>query len=119
MTTDQPATPGVVIHLNSADTDVQEGALRSAANLLAQSQPARPVEIVVHGAAIGICLAGHPKEAAVADILALGTVVAACEIALNRQGIQRERLAPGVTTVPSAIVELVARQHQGWAYLRP
>jgi intracellular sulfur oxidation DsrE/DsrF family protein len=46
-------------------------------------------------------------------------VVAACENTLEMKGIGRDRLAAGVVTVPSGIGELVRKQQQGWAYVRP
>lgn len=115
-----PADPGVIIHLSSSESDVQEAALRSAANLLSAAGPAAPpVEVVIHGPAVRVCLPGHDLNSLVEDLAGKGVAVTVCERALSGQEIDKAQLSPGVTTVPSAVVELVDKQHQGWAYLRP
>lgn len=77
------------------------------------------VELVTHGPGIGLCLPGSASAEAVQALMARGVAVAACENTLRSQDMDRGRLAEGVVTVPSGIGELVRKQHQGWAYLRP
>lgn len=116
-----PSSAGVVIHLNSPDREVQAASLRTAANIANHSSPdiGLPVEVVVHGPAVEICLPEHELGTTVTELVEDGVAVAVCETALANHHIDRARLTRGVITVPSAVVELVQRQHQGWAYLRP
>lgn len=52
-------------------------------------------------------------------LISRGVMVAACENTLEANGIDRDRLAAGVVTVLSGIGELVRKQQEGWAYVRP
>lgn len=88
-------------------------------NLLDDLGEIAEVELVTHGPGVGLCLAGSPQAEAVAALIARGVVVAACENTLRAQSIAAGQLAPGVATVPSGVGELVRRQRQGWAYVRP
>ncbi len=110
---------GVVVHLDEADEAKHEAVTRNVANLLGDLGEAAEVELVTHGPGVDLCLADSPQAEAVGALIARGVVVAACENTLRAQGIDARRLAPGVVTVPSGIGELVRKQRQGWAYVRP
>ncbi len=43
----------------------------------------------------------------------------ACKNALNANGIEEKDMFPFVRTVPAGVVELVRKQGEGWAYIRP
>jgi len=51
--------------------------------------------------------------------LARGVIVAACENSMRSAGVTAEQLADGARIVPSGIAQLVRRQRDGWAYVRP
>jgi intracellular sulfur oxidation DsrE/DsrF family protein len=44
---------------------------------------------------------------------------AACENTLRHKAIARDKLLPGVTTVPAGAVEVIRRQQAGFGYFRP
>jgi intracellular sulfur oxidation DsrE/DsrF family protein len=48
-----------------------------------------------------------------------GIRFAACNNALNGLGIQREQLAQFVEVVPVGVLELIERQAEGYAYIKP
>lgn len=108
----------MVVHLDEGGDAKHEVVVRNVANLL-DDLGGIPVEVVTHGSGIGLCLPGSPHAEAVQALMARGVVVAACENTLRSQDMDRGRLAEGVVTVPSGVGELVRRQHQGWAYVRP
>jgi len=75
--------------------------------------------LVVHGPALTVALTGAPTAAALSDLLARGVIVAACENSMRSAGVTAEQLADGARIVPSGIAQLVRRQRDGWAYVRP
>lgn len=120
MQTDRRAKTGVVIQLNTTDPEIQERALRNAQNLSAQYESsALAVELVIYGPAVPLALPDHPLGNRLAELARGGIDILVCAIALRNQGVAESQLAEHVTTVPSAVVEIVERQLEGWAYLRP
>ena len=110
---------GVVLHLSEADPEKHRAVLRNALNLLPGLEPGTPVELVVHGEAISLAIPGQVTADALAEALAAGITLVVCRNSLRSQNLKDEDLVPGAVTVPSGVGHLVARQNQGWAYLRP
>jgi uncharacterized protein len=110
---------GVVIHLNDGDPDVQRGVLRNALNLLPEVPAGTPVEVVVHGPGVGLAVPGAQAGAALAEAMAAGIVLAVCRNSMRSKDLADTDLTPGVVPVSSGVGHLVARQREGWAYLRP
>lgn len=112
--------PGVVIHLDEASEEKHAAVLRNISHLREEMDPSLRIELVVHGPGITtVSLRGNPLSQALVDLMARGVVVAACENTLRQKDIDRVNLLEGVVTVPAGIAELVVRQQQGWAYVRP
>lgn len=110
---------GVVVHLDEDGEAKHQAVLRNVENLVADVGEMTAVELVAHGPGIGLCLADSPHAEDLRKLIGRGVVVAACENTLEMKGIGRDQLALGVVTVPSGIGELVRKQQQGWAYVRP
>jgi hypothetical protein len=62
------------------------------------------------------------KDSPVADRIAAalkrGVHIYACQNSMRGYHLEQADLAPGVGTVPSGVVELIRRQHAGYAYVR-
>ncbi len=110
---------GVVVHLDEDGEDKHRALLRNVGNLVRDLGDQTTVELVAHGPGIALCLADSVLAEELQALIARGVVAAACENTLTTKGIARERLAAGVATVPSGVGELVRKQWQGWAYVRP
>ena len=54
-----------------------------------------------------------------ADLSDRGVQFVACNNALVGQGISKKELVDFVEVVPSGVLELVVKQHAGYAYLKP
>jgi intracellular sulfur oxidation DsrE/DsrF family protein len=117
--TNPTGEPGVVIHLNDADPDRQAGVLRNITNLRAELGDETPTELVVHGPGLSICRADNQHADAVRTLLAAGVTVAACANTMRSQNLTVDNLIDGVRVVPAGVAELVRKQREGWAYLRP
>lgn len=110
---------GVVVHLDEEGEDKYRAVLRNVGNLVTDLGDEVMVELVAHGPGIGVCLTDSSLAEDLQGLMGRGVVVMACENTLEMKGIARDRLAAGVATVPSGVGELVRKQQQGWAYVRP
>ena len=79
---------------------------------------AADIELVVYGPGIAML----KKDSLVADKLAAaqkkGVRIVACQNSMRGYHLEQADLAPGVGIVPSGVVELIRRQHTGYAYVR-
>jgi len=77
------------------------------------------VEVVAYGPGIGMLKLESPVAQRVADALGQGVKVVACENTLTAQKLVRGDMLPNIAYVPAGVVELMRKQQQGWAYIRP
>ncbi len=77
------------------------------------------VEIVAYGPGIGMLKAESLAGNRVADAMAAGVKVVACENTMKGQKLERADMLTGVDYVPAGVIEIMERQKQGWAYVRP
>jgi len=110
---------GVVLHLTEESADKQRAVLRNALNLLPEVEPGTPIEVVVQGEAICLALPGQVTAGALTEALDAGIALVVCRNSMRSQNLRDKDLISGAVTVTSAVGHLVARQGQGWAYLRP
>ena len=112
------ASHRVVFDVAAADTAQQAGLMRQLNNLK-RHWPDAQVEVVVHGKALGMLLTAKAyKPAALKALQEKGVVFAACQNTMRFNKVTVADLLPGVTTVPSAVAELITKQEEGWSYLR-
>jgi len=77
------------------------------------------VELVVYGPGIGMLKADSPVAARVAEALDKKVAVVACQNTMKAQKLTEADMQSGISYVPAGVVELMQRQRQGWAYVRP
>ncbi|HEX4330486.1 MAG TPA: DsrE family protein [Burkholderiales bacterium] len=77
------------------------------------------VELVAYGPGIGILKAESLAGNRVREALGSGVAVMACENTMQNQKLTKDDMLPGIGYVPAGVVELIKRQQQGWAYIRP
>ena len=106
-----------------SDNDVQKWnlALNNASNVQDDlgGPEATELEIVVYGPGIGMLKADSPVAKRVADALGRGVKVVACENTMRVQKLAYPDMLPNIGYVSAGVVELMKRQQQGWAYIRP
>jgi intracellular sulfur oxidation DsrE/DsrF family protein len=118
-TSGETAASGVVVHLDEADPGKHEAVLRNISHLLAELGEDTPVELVVHGPGLAAVLAGAADADQVGRLLGRGVSVAACGNTMRQQGVTAGELITGVSVVPAGLAQIVRRQREGWAYVRP
>ncbi|HEY4372593.1 MAG TPA: DsrE family protein [Burkholderiales bacterium] len=77
------------------------------------------IEVVAYGPGIGFLKLESVAGERVREVLGHGVSVAACENTMHNQKLTKQDMLPGISYVPAGVVELIKRQQQGWAYIRP
>ena len=111
-----------VYQLNTADTSVISHALANIQNALndPRLKGKLEMELVVYGGANILYRKDKPQyEKALQNLQKQGVILAMCENTMRMRKIKREDLFPFVSYVPTANGELIIRQTDGWAVVRP
>jgi intracellular sulfur oxidation DsrE/DsrF family protein len=77
------------------------------------------LEIVAFGPGVAMLKADAEVANRVSEAVESGVRVVACENTLRALKIDRADMNTKIAYVPAGVVEIMQRQHQGWAYLRP
>lgn len=77
------------------------------------------VELVVFGNGIGIATFDSPLAERLNETMAAGVKVAVCENTMKARKLKREDMNAGAGFVPAGVVELINKQQEGWAYIKP
>ena len=77
------------------------------------------VELVVYGPGIGMLKAESTAGNRVNAAVAAGVKVVACQNTMHAQKLTKEDMLASIGYVPGGVVELMTRQKQGYAYIRP
>jgi intracellular sulfur oxidation DsrE/DsrF family protein len=110
----------LVVQVSDADPGKWGLALNNTYNVMADlGADTTEVEIVVYGPGIGMLKAGSPVGDRIANAMKNGVKVVACENTMNGQHLTKADMLPNIGYVQAGVVELMKKQQQGWAYLRP
>ena len=117
----QASTRGrVVMQVSDNDPAKWNLALNNAKNVQTDLGAANvDIEIVAYGPGINMLKADSIVGNRVDEALAAGVKVVACENTMRNQKLAREDMLPKVDYVMAGVVELMQKQQQGWAYIRP
>jgi intracellular sulfur oxidation DsrE/DsrF family protein len=117
----QPASHSkVVIQVSDADPGKWNLVLNNARNIQADLGAANvDIEIVAYGPGLGMLKADSPVASRLDEATLAGIKVLACENTMKNQRLTRADMLTTVDYVGAGVVEIIARQQQGWAYLRP
>jgi len=110
----------VVIQVSDNDPAKWNLALNNARNLQADLGASNvEVEIVAYGPGIGMLKSDSVVGSRIAEALGAGVKVVACDNTMRGQKLGKDDMLAGVGYVGAGVVEIMQRQQQGWAYLRP
>lgn len=109
----------VVFDLTSADTTVHQTVIRWMNSIIKEHPDAR-LEVVLYGKALPMVTIGKSGVAEDVKKLALHKNISftVCEIAMDRQQMDKSQLIPGVVTVPDGIYEMITKQAEGFGYIK-
>lgn len=77
------------------------------------------IEIVAYGPGIGMLKADGATSNRVTEAAKAGIQVVACENTMTAQKLTKADMNSSIGYVPTGVVELMKRQQEGWAYVRP
>lgn len=77
------------------------------------------VEVVVYGPGLDMVLLETQMAEKIDEAVSRGVKIVACENTMAGLKLTREDMYPSVGYVKAAVVELMKRQRQGWAYVQP
>jgi hypothetical protein len=77
------------------------------------------IEIVAYGPGINMLKMDAVTANRVTDAIKTGISIVACENTMGAQKIDKAEMNPSVSYVPAGVIQLMRRQQQGWAYVRP
>ncbi len=110
----------VVIQVSDSDQGKWNLALNNAKNIQTDLGAANvDIEIVTYGPGIDMLKLDSPVGGRIGDASTAGVKVIACENTMRGQKLTRADMLNGISYVPAGVVELMSRQQQGWAYIRP
>ena len=116
----EPQKERVVIQVSDNDPKKWHLALNNAKNVQADlGVDKTEIEIVAYGPGIGMLKADAETANRVEDAVAAGVRVVACENTMKAQKLSRDDMNGKVGYVMAGVVQIMRRQQQGWAYLRP
>lgn len=110
----------VVIQVSDADPGKWNLALNNAKNIQTDLGAANvDIEVVAYGPGIGMLKMDSPVAGRIDEASAAGVKVIACENTMKGQKLSRTDMLNGIGYVQAGVVELMSKQQQGWAYIRP
>ena len=117
----QPAARGkVVLQVSDADPAKWNLALNNAKNIQTDLGAANvDIEVVAYGPGIGMLKSDSVVANRVDEALGAGVKVLACENTMRAQKLAKADMLGKVGYGPAGVVEIMQKQQQGWAYIRP
>lgn len=116
----EPAANKLVMQVSDAEPAKWNLALNNARNIQADLGASNvAIEIVAYGPGIGMLKSDSVVGNRIGEAVASGVKVVACENTMRGQKLSRQDMLNGIDYVGAGVVELMQRQQQGWAYIRP
>ena len=110
----------VVLQMSDADPAKWNLALNNAKNIQTDLGAANvDVELVAYGPGIGMLKADSVVGNRIDEAMAAGVKVVACENTMRAQKLTQVDMLGKIGYVPAGVTEIMQRQQQGWAYIRP
>ena len=115
-----PAKAKVVIQVSDGDAAKWNMALNNAKNVQDELGASKvDIEIVAYGPGIGMLKADATTSNRITEATKAGVQVVACENTMTVQKIIKADMNPVIGYVRAGVVQLMNRQREGWAYIRP
>lgn len=110
----------VVIQVSDADTGKWNLALSNAKNAQQDYGADKiEIEIVTYGPGIGMLKADSTVAKRIDEAKQTGITLVACQNTMKAMKLTENDMLPNTSYVPSGVVELIKKQKEGYAYIRP
>ena len=77
------------------------------------------IEVVAYGPGLNMLKLESPVSTRIGDALGQGVKIVACENTMTNTKTTKADMLPNIGYVQAGVVELMVKQQQGWAYIRP
>jgi intracellular sulfur oxidation DsrE/DsrF family protein len=77
------------------------------------------IELVAYGPGLPMLKLESEVSSRISDALAQGIKILACENTMTNTKTTRADMLPNISYVKAGVTTLMARQSEGWAYIRP
>ena len=110
-----------IYQLDNNDPKIIEKTIRNINNALTDPRLAGKLqlELVAFSGGTDVNLKGGKYEAELKALVEKGVIVAQCNNSLNERKIGRDQIYDFIAVVPSGNGELIIRQAEGWAIVKP
>ena len=115
---DASVTPKVVIQVSDSDPAYWNLALNNAKNVQKDMKGA-VIEIVAYGPGIGMLKADSVVANRISEMADSGIKILACGNTMRGQKITKEEMNTSIGYVQAGVVQIMNRQAEGYAYIRP
>lgn len=108
----------IIFQLTDGNAEIQTKFIRQVNNVL-DAAPNSKIEVVTHG--LGVDLLKKENNPFIKDLENLvdrGVDFVVCENTLKQRKLKKDQFLTLADFVPSAILELVIKQEQGWIYIK-
>ena len=110
----------LVIQVSDADAGKWNLALNNAKNVQqAFGADKVDIEIVTYGPGIGMLKLDSTVANRVDESKKAGISIVACQNTMKNMKLTADDMLPNTSYVPSGVVELIKKQQEGYAYIRP
>lgn len=111
---------GVVIQVSDKDPAKWNLALNNAKNVQTDlGKDNVDIEIVAYGPGIGMLKVDTEVAGALEQAQKAGVKLTACQNTMRTQKLTEKDMHPASGYVPAGVVQIMKRQQEGWAYVRP
>jgi hypothetical protein len=115
-----PAKAKVVFQVSDGDAAKWGLALNNVNNVLQEMGSDKvEIEVVAYGPGIGMLKADSTAANRVMEAVQSGVKIVACENTMKAQKLSKADMNMAIGFVPAGVVEIIKRQGEGWAYIRP
>ena len=119
-TTQAPIKNKVVFQMSDNDQTRWMLALNNIRNVqLELGEDLVEIELVAYGPGIGMLKGDSPVAKRIAEALKTGVKVVACENTMKSLKLVYADMLPDIGYAPSGVVELMRKQQENYAYIRP
>lgn len=110
----------VVIQISDNDPKKWTLALNNAENVQEDIGKSKvDIEIVAYGPGLPMLKLDSPVGTRITDAIANGVKVVACENTMRKTNLTKDDMLPNLDYVKSGVPEIMYRQQEGYAYIRP
>lgn len=108
----------IIFQMVTDDTTAHKAFMKQLNNILSTA-PETQIEVVCHGPALNMLVTDKSiVEEKIQHFMQKGVVFNACEFSMSERKVSKEEIMAGVSYVKAGILAIVARQSEGWFYIK-